>query len=252
MGGTALVLVTLVSLCMVARGQECLPGQQACLQTCCDTGKNFTCCPYRGGYCAPPGKICCEDAFNGVCDADKSCCKNVGCYDKDTQQCCTHFDKVCDLGGCCRTGSSSGQCVKQGNQCCDSSPYSYQCNATSDCCSVNTCTGSTLQDCCEEGTVCCPAFSPGKSIDSSHLGDATANRAKEASSVPQKRELPTFLASVTPRSCANAQKEFCCGGYACPTQTLCCEGNGHINSYSGCCYGYASNKYSCDIYGRCP
>lgn len=51
------------------------------------------------------------------------------------------------------------------------------------------------------------------------------------------------------RACADPNKEFCCGGAACATETLCCinlknPANG-LPFGGGCCYGFASRNHTC-------
>ncbi len=68
----------LVSFCLIccSWAQQCLPNQEPCINTCCNTGNNYTCCPDDGGFCAPPDMICCQ---GGLCSKQDTCCPSGDC-----------------------------------------------------------------------------------------------------------------------------------------------------------------------------
>lgn len=305
----AFALVCFSALLVVppgAEAQECLPGQSPCLETCCDTNASFTCCPYNGGYCAPPGDQCCENAPKGLCSKEQKCCLDSFCCDGNStccaskqcappgSRCCGIF--VCKDGTCCQSELKiDGFCLSSGTQCCHSGnsslssilPAVYACPEDDDgvCCSHLTsrkCKGAlaqgytqdALNGCCKSGTVCCPPakeinpmaaamlerklalVSPaqrGDSYSSTACGNFDADPAK-ATLLPPPPPPPRasqLQGNVTP--CADPQSQFCCGGMACPTETLCCEGSD--NTYGdGCCFGIPSKTYSCEDAqnARCP
>lgn len=224
---TFVTIAALLVACATAQPQ-CLPGQQKCVSTCCNTGDNFTCCPYNGGYCAPPGKLCCKFAPGGLCSADDTCCRG-GCANS-TSQCCG--ESICD--NCCNE-----QCLSGSQKCCTDSVlsggYDYAVPGDHSCCSVSSALPVTpyddtiwkyqgVQSSCPVGTVCCP---------------------KPNGLYDDVRSVVATGLSMNP--CANPKKQFCCGGGACNTEDLCCSSN-ERNGFTfgqGCCTGVPSKSNSC-------
>jgi len=239
-----LLVAFALPLLVLSQGQ-CLPGQTPCKNTCCNTGNNYTCCPYNGGYCAPPDQKCCEtEARTGLCPKADSCCE-TGCATPGEECCGKH---ICGKWPttkpvCC---AETGTCMDKTDTCCSvpskiifSNP-SWICPKDTSCCSTITtkqCTKSdgvhssleALAQCCNSSTVCCPR-SP------STVGTNSA-------------QVKGCDNSKDDRACANPNTEFCCGGTACSTETLCCVNlktpeNG-LPFGGGCCRGYPSRSHTC-------
>lgn len=274
-GATLAVLCVLAAAATSVVAQTCLPGQTPCVNTCCETNKNFTCCPYNGGYCAAPDQICCVGASNGTCVNTDTCCDG-GCATPQ-QECCQ--DAVCDAQGQCCEGTYDADwfCRDADQTCCTSSPpagaetwpTAFAVGASDKCCSVLTsrqCSGDNnfpedavqdaLQSGCAPGTVCCPSapligsdavrrrreqslLKPLDYTSSACGGSLDANpffpKVKFSAAKP-------LSGGATP--CADPTSQFCCGGMGCPTETLCCPGDAD-NYGDGCCFGFASKDYSC-------
>lgn len=105
------------------------------------------------------------------------------------------------------------------------------CSSKASCCTSYTTQGYS-SDCCAPGTVCCPNFSRRK---------LPTGNVKIAGTTPLHRKKDN--ANVT--SCADPAADFCCGGFACPTETLCCAGDVQLDPRAGCCYGFPSSQFSC-------
>ncbi len=268
-------LRALVVLCAVlaVQAQTCLPGQQPCVNTCCDTNANFTCCPYNGGYCADPTQQCCEGAQGGLCPKTSECCM-YGCADSK-HECCQA--SVCDKGECCKgyyeqdwfcLANSQQQCCQGGNfpssPSLDIWPTAFSCGGDQGCCSVLTsrqcvvgqgnfpaaAQQDALNGCCDPGHVCCPSAQLVSSPDGQSAArlrmDAVPYTSTACGTIEATPplEFPKRKAATNVTPCADPARDFCCGGMACPTETLCCPGDGTVYG-DGCCFGYASETYSC-------
>jgi hypothetical protein len=248
-----LLAVVCAALIGCVQGKKCLPGQQPCIDTCCNTDNNYTCCPYSGGFCADPQSECCESGPNGLCDAGDKCCDG-GCADAK-HECCGEL--VCGTDTCCLGGPWAGTaCTDEASQCCKTSftqgpqPSSFTAPNSSQCCSVTTSVGCEFDEFghpssyvglvggCANGTVCCPP------PDGLYQG---------VPAVPpydcQGGDTSAF------QICADPNTQFCCGGGACNTEDLCCSTTGHSLTGQGCCPGVPAKHNSCNPslnFNTCP
>eukprot|EP00040_Diaphanoeca_grandis_P021075 m.112209 g.112209 ORF g.112209 m.112209 type:complete len:187 (+) comp28178_c1_seq3:380-940(+) len=155
---------------------------------------------------------------------------------------------------CC---AATGTCMATGDTCCSVpstrifSKPAWICPPDTSCCSPittkqcskkqhNESPMEALAQCCNSSTVCCPSSDSGINTNSAQV-DGCDN-------------------SKDDRACANPNTEFCCGGIACSTETLCCI-NTHSpeNGYAyggGCCRGFPSRDHKCTLmdnhHNLCP
>jgi hypothetical protein len=210
-----------------------------------------------GGYCAPPDSTCCENAgSNGLCGPGLTCCQDSYCYDKRNSTCCPGFgntEPVCagSASTCCplssdNSNSSSstgtdGTCLDSHTQCCSfvgsSQNYHFICPSNSTCCSPVTSWQHYGADCCSGSEQCCPSSS-GNVVHDAVMSAVHAKRKKEIDVSPTRAPWEGL-------NCANPDLEFCCGGFSCPTETLCCTSSTEYPLNTGCCYGKPSKSNSC-------